>query len=357
MRREFSLSAVPSVVVGSCDTETCYSAGADECVAVLDLQTVERIRARSAKMREIWDKAVRDDLTGLYKRQFLDNYLEDQFKRFQKTGIPFSIMMCDLDYFKKVNDTYGHQTGDAVLKELARFLTSVVREVDIVARYGGEEFIVVFACLEDARGIAERACRNWANREITVPGGGKIRSTFSAGVAVMTKEIGDIQTLIKVADNALYEAKESGRNRVVVATSITGKKSSTAQLIEGLTVTSDIKHIEQVVKNPKYHIVVIDADIDGATLSRHFKLESNAWMHDWGIGLSAKPYRVGKMVELYSSVPGDDFEDRDIRAMKDIILNATSEKKNVLVYYRDQNLIEVLKQKLEEDSDGLCARA
>jgi len=217
LRREFSLSAVPVIVVGSCNTEACYSAGADECVDVLDSQTVERICARSVKMREMWEKATKDDLTGLYKRNFLENYLKELERRWKEICSPFSVLMCDLDYFKKINDTYGHPAGDAVLKLFAQYLTKKVRGTDIIARYGGEEFLVVFPCLGDVWAIANKLCSQWASEEIIVPGGERINSTFSAGLAVMGQDAKDAETIISVADQALYRAKKSGRNRVVSA--------------------------------------------------------------------------------------------------------------------------------------------
>ncbi|OPY63668.1 MAG: Response regulator PleD [Pelotomaculum sp. PtaU1.Bin065] len=217
LRREYRLLPAPVVVVGNCDTAACYAAGANECVDILDGPAIGRIKASSVQMREMWSKAVKDDLTGLYKREFLVNYLKEQERKWKETGSPFSVLMCDLDYFKQVNDTYGHPAGDAVLKDFAQFLTSKVRETDIVSRYGGEEFLVVFPGLEDTRAIAEKLCNQWAIKEIIISRDKKINSTFSAGLAVMGRDAKDAEIIISVADKALYHAKKMGRNRIVSA--------------------------------------------------------------------------------------------------------------------------------------------
>ncbi|MCG9969625.1 diguanylate cyclase [Pelotomaculum terephthalicicum JT] len=225
LRREDKLLSIPVVVVGKCDAAACCAAGAEDCVENLDTKTIERIRARAGKLRELWSRTLRDDLTGLYKRQFLDNYLSEQVRRYSKTRVPFSVMMADLDYFKRINDTHGHQAGDAVLKQFAAFLQAGVRQTDIVARYGGEEFLVVFPGVEDAWIIANKLCGDWAGKEIVLPGSKKIRVTFSAGLAVMGKDALDAEGLVEAADNALYRAKKSGRNRVVAAAPATGNNA------------------------------------------------------------------------------------------------------------------------------------
>lgn len=163
LRRERALAAVPLVVLGDCDAAACHAVGADECLPELDFTAVERIRLRAARMRELWNEANKDDLTGLYKRDFLKNYLTDQERRYRETGVSFSVMMADLDHFKQVNDTYGHPAGDAVLIAFGEFLRNSLRAGDIATRYGGEEFVVGFARtdVKEAAAIAERLCRIW----------------------------------------------------------------------------------------------------------------------------------------------------------------------------------------------------
>lgn len=216
--RRYNISAIPVVVVGRCNISECYAAGADECVEILNDMTIERIKARAARMNELWSKTVKDDLTGLYKRDFLNNYLVEQENRYRETGVTFSIIMTDLDHFKKVNDTYGHQAGDLVLKEFAQFLLSSVRQTDIVARYGGEEFVMVFPGVHYNKtvDITNKIRRAWEVNPIKLPDGRKIKCTFSAGVAGYGEHAEGIETIIKACDTALYNAKHSGRNRIVV---------------------------------------------------------------------------------------------------------------------------------------------
>lgn len=219
LRRVFKLLSVPVVVVGNCNTPACYSAGADECVESLDDQAVKLILSRASRMKELWSRTVKDDLTGLYKRLFLDNYLNEQEKRHREAGVTFSIIMADLDHFKRINDTYGHQAGDSVLKEFSQFLLSSVRQSDIAARYGGEEFIIVLpgVQVEQAKEIADKLRKTWEATSIKLPDGKKLKSTFSVGVAEYDGQVKKVSALIKECDKALYAAKAAGRNRVKMA--------------------------------------------------------------------------------------------------------------------------------------------
>lgn len=217
LRREYRLSSAPIIVVGECDVSGCYAAGADECIMKIDNEAIERIRNRANRMSELWRRAIKDDLTGLYKRSFLDDYLKEQERRYQETGVPFTVIIADLDHFKAVNDNHGHQAGDIVLKEYAGFLISGARQTDVVARYGGEEFLIVFPGLSETQAleIIEKLCRRWADKEIDLPDGSIVKSTFSAGLAVIGKDATDVGGMIAAADAALYNAKKNGRNRVV----------------------------------------------------------------------------------------------------------------------------------------------
>ncbi|TEB04699.1 Response regulator PleD [Pelotomaculum schinkii] len=273
LRREYRLSSVPVVVVGKCESTGCYRAGADECVEDLNSETVERIRVRANKMREMWKMATRDDLTGLYKRVFLNDYLKEQERRYQETGVPFSVMMADLDYFKEVNDTHGHQAGDTVLKEFASFLSSGTRKADIVARYGGEEFVVVFPNLENVRTIAEKLCRGWAAKEIRLQEGIRIKSTFSAGLATMGRDAGDGEGLLAAADRALYLAKEYGRNMVKDISSEHGEVEVFKENLpfkafkkKGIGFEKKIRapaDIEYAIDEIKRHKVIVVWNLDG----------------------------------------------------------------------------------------------
>ncbi len=162
--------------------------------------------------------AVTDPLTGLNNRRFLDHQLNLAMARHFKGGAGLSVLLLDIDFFKKVNDTYGHDAGDEVLKEFARRLGLNVRSIDMPCRLGGEEFVVLMPETEGeaAATIAERVRAQVADNPFILADGRKLDVTVSVGVATCTG-IGDSpEGLLKRADEAVYEAKQSGRNRVVV---------------------------------------------------------------------------------------------------------------------------------------------
>ncbi len=170
---------------------------------------------------EITILAITDTLTGCYNRTFMDEHLPKEIKRAIRYKHPISLIMLDIDHFKQVNDTYGHQAGDEVLKELVRSINrSIRRDVDWVARYGGEEFLVVFpeTDFERAELLAERLRRDISQNTIRIKEK-EIRITASFGVTGFTspdtlKEV-SYEAMISLADKSLYQAKEEGRNRVV----------------------------------------------------------------------------------------------------------------------------------------------
>ncbi|HET6420752.1 MAG TPA: diguanylate cyclase [Geobacteraceae bacterium] len=157
-----------------------------------------------------------DHLTGLYNRRYLEETLEREFRRTQRKGNNLAVMILDIDHFKMVNDTYGHQQGDYVLCKIAALFQRVLREYDTAARFGGEEFIAVIpeTSLSEARNIAERIRASIEETLFSV-GDEKIRITASFGVSAFpAEEIRSADDLIRVADKALYSAKIKGRNRV-----------------------------------------------------------------------------------------------------------------------------------------------
>ena len=166
-----------------------------------------------------------DALTGWHNRRYLKLRLNEEVERVSEQGCNLVCMMLDLDYFKTVNDTWGHAAGDAVLREVARRIESEVRATDVAARYGGEEFIVLLPDTEadDAIRLAERIRDSVARSPIELPGGATTTVTASIGVADLApggsnddlRSLGE--TLVARADDALYTAKSEGRDRVVVA--------------------------------------------------------------------------------------------------------------------------------------------
>ncbi|MEI6092131.1 MAG: GGDEF domain-containing protein [bacterium] len=164
---------------------------------------------------ELHNLAHLDGLTGSYNRKYIVDYMETEVKRCQKLEVPFSMLIFDLDFFKKVNDTYGHLAGDYVLKETVRLLKDkVLRASDILGRYGGEEFCIILseAPLRTALDIAERIRKAVEGHEYIFDEN-KMDIRISVGVASM-KATDTSTTLFELADKALYRAKESGRNKV-----------------------------------------------------------------------------------------------------------------------------------------------
>jgi two-component system cell cycle response regulator len=162
--------------------------------------------------------AVTDQLTGLHNRRYMAGQLEALMRRANQGGEPVSLLVIDIDHFKKVNDSFGHDVGDEVLAEFAVRLASNVRAIDLPVRLGGEEFVVVMpdTDLEDARRIAERIRLHAAGAPFRVMGGQELLSvTISIGVACSSGSEDSPTALLKRADEAVYEAKSRGRNRVI----------------------------------------------------------------------------------------------------------------------------------------------
>jgi two-component system cell cycle response regulator len=162
--------------------------------------------------------AVTDQLTGLHNRRYMMNQLKALSARAARGGDPVAVLLVDLDHFKLINDGYGHDAGDDVLREFAVRLATNVRAVDLPCRYGGEEFVIVMpgTSLADAERIAERIRLHVGQAPIQVCGGAaRLSVTISIGVAATLDADDTLDLLLKRADEALYEAKTSGRNRVV----------------------------------------------------------------------------------------------------------------------------------------------
>ncbi|WP_421931678.1 PleD family two-component system response regulator [Phenylobacterium sp.] len=162
--------------------------------------------------------AVTDQLTGLHNRRYMVGQLEALVKRASLGGDPVAALLIDIDHFKKINDGYGHDVGDEVLREFAVRLASNVRAIDLPCRYGGEEFVVVMpdTKIEDAERIAERIRLHVAGSPFRVMGGAELLTvTISIGVAATLGAGDKPEALLKRADEAVYEAKASGRNKVI----------------------------------------------------------------------------------------------------------------------------------------------
>jgi len=169
--------------------------------------------------REAGDSLLRasacDYLTGIANRRTFFEAAELELERWRRFPRPLSVVVIDADFFKQINDSWGHPAGDEVLRNLAQTLSATVREIDVVARLGGEEFAALLPStdLEGALKLAERFRTAVEGQQVMV-GGQEIRYTVSVGVASMDSQVSGMDQLLKLADSALYAAKKAGRNRV-----------------------------------------------------------------------------------------------------------------------------------------------
>lgn len=173
-----------------------------------------------AASKKIYEMSVRDGLTGVYNRRYFDDRLASEFAYAMRHRTPLCVILGDIDHFKQINDTYGHQTGDMVLRRIAGELQASVRTEDLVARFGGEEFVVMTRGIdaEGGRAFAERI-RAVIHRSVIMADSTRVPVTISLGVA-HTENAPDTtvaEMLVEAADVALYAAKRGGRNRVEVA--------------------------------------------------------------------------------------------------------------------------------------------
>lgn len=206
------------------DLVQAINAGADDFIAKpFDKQELRvRLRAgqRIVKLEEsLRYQAMHDPLTGVFNRAVLFEMLERELARAARAETATTVLMVDLDHFKRVNDSFGHHVGDVVLREVTRRIGNLLRAFDTLGRYGGEEFLILLpSCdAEEARTVAQRLCNAVGATPIESSSGG-IAVTISIGAAVSAAGEKSADCLIQEADAALYHAKQAGRNRVELST-------------------------------------------------------------------------------------------------------------------------------------------
>lgn len=188
------------------------------CIVVYDVTdeaiSKQRFEAANKQLEQI---SRVDGLTGLYNRRYWEEVCSTEYKRALRTGLPATMMILDIDHFKKINDGFGHPAGDKTIKMLARIITKAIRETDVAGRYGGEEFTIILPDTEvnSARIVAERI-RKLAEHLPVEYEGKTITFTVSIGLAQFHPSFGEYMHWIDKADQGLYIAKDSGRNRVIV---------------------------------------------------------------------------------------------------------------------------------------------
>lgn len=181
-----------------------------------------RIEVILQRMQVFHDLSMRDDLTGAYNRRYFNERIEEEINRATRNNRPFSIAVIDIDFFKKINDTYGHQVGDYILIEMVKFLQARLRKSDFLARLGGEEFVLLLpdtagsnalALMERLRMLLMETI--FPYRDLVTGDFVDLKITASAGIATFPADADSGVILQELADKALYEAKSSGRNAVV----------------------------------------------------------------------------------------------------------------------------------------------
>ncbi|HKR45281.1 diguanylate cyclase [Paraburkholderia sp. EG287A] len=187
------------------------------CVTISDVTHVSVMqREREDAVAKLREYADRDGLTGIANRRFFETRLADEFLRWQRYGGELSMLLFDLDHFKRINDEFGHVAGDTVLRSMAQRVSGVVRKQDVFGRFGGEEFALLLPCtpLDDALYVAEKIRRTIGDEPIEVQGV-IVPVTASVGAATARTGAPDYEGMINEADAALYTAKRQGRNRSV----------------------------------------------------------------------------------------------------------------------------------------------
>jgi two-component system, cell cycle response regulator len=212
------------------DTVMGFDAGADDYMTKpcnpRELEARLRVGKRIVELErtlvrvqeQLSHEASHDALTGLFNRRAIMEELERELLRGGRSGQPVSLILCDIDHFKSVNDNYGHPAGDEVLRSIPPLICSALRNYDRAGRYGGEEFLIVLSnCPESAALNAAERVRHAVEAKPIVISGRELTVTLSLGVASSEVLHEGVSSLVKAADRALYRAKRSGRNRAILA--------------------------------------------------------------------------------------------------------------------------------------------
>ncbi len=190
---------------------------AQERLRVVNEELQKQLEEITKLEQQVREQAIRDALTGLYNRHHLLNVMETEFSRAERKGHSIAFMLIDLDHFKKVNDSYGHQAGDTTLQAATQIIGKSIRRSDIAFRYGGEEFLVILPeiTLNNARQRAEQLRQAIDELEILFKGE-TIHISASIGMAIYPQHGSTGDEMLSRVDHALYQAKKAGRNKVIL---------------------------------------------------------------------------------------------------------------------------------------------
>ncbi len=257
LRADAALDGVYLVLVTAIDSPEqklrALLAGADDYITkpynVVELVARVRNGMRICRLQErLSNAAMTDGLTDLANHTYFRSLLEVEFSRTRRYGGSTSLLMIDLDHFKAVNDNFGHEAGNEVLRATARHVSAVVRDMDLVARYGGEEFAVILPQTDEAAAahLAERI-RETTPHAVTIPDAARSGVTLSIGVASSSDtRVGSVVDLINLADTALYASKRFGRNRVTLATEL-------SEQADGALLYHDVDQLRKQVVSLSMH--------------------------------------------------------------------------------------------------------
>ena len=291
LRRKLGNRAVLIIVIGG-GIEFLY-AGADKVVKRITKNVVEEAGVLAQRLQDLWLHAETDPLTGCYTRGFWDSWLDEQ----HLTEKPYAVALIDLDHFKSVNDIYGHQAGDTVLRSFGEFLRKSTRSGDVVARYGGEEFAIglPYASAQSAKVVVDHLLQKWSNQSVVNSSGDSITCSFSAGTADSNHD-----NVMAEADQMLYKAKHAGRNRVQEAQSTAPKPKRvpyltspvtdtlitiTSPWISGCGVTTLVMEAVRHLLEKGYTVGLVDANTKRPGVSRLLEIPDEVmWEHDWRTG-------------------------------------------------------------------------
>ena len=188
-------------------------------ISYLSFHSLDSLKRIDTLEREI----VKDELMGIYNRRYFMSRLKEEFERYKRYQLPFSLLLIDIDHFKKVNDTYGHIVGDKFLVRLARLISMNLRPSDIFARYGGEEMAILLpnTWQSDAKNVADKLRVIIEEKNIDIDLSNEVETLFlnctvSIGVSTSSQELKKGNDIVRQADEAMYKAKAEGRNQVVI---------------------------------------------------------------------------------------------------------------------------------------------